>query len=240
MGISFSQIVNGSFSETQILAYIFIHFAFVVSFLYISYRVFISQNKYSIMTHTISFLGSWIEKRNPKGWKIFTLGMIITGLMFIPLFAYIFSHTLLIFEWGAYIGLIFGIVASIGLMLIGIVPDNENLEMYKGISWGKAHDTIAVISVVSFAITILWSGIMILVNNFSQKIEIHASIHLGYVITILVISVGVYYQIRWAKMCKKDHTLDSFPGEGIHSFPLWEWILFGLLLLMTYWIALAL
>ena len=43
--------------------------------------------------------------------------------------------------------------------------------------------------------------------------------------------------VTWEWKCRQDHTLSHWPGNGIHSTPLWEWILFSYLLGLLIWLS---
>ena len=160
--------------------------------------------------------------------------------MFFPIIYFIFQKLSQILEWGAYVVLIFGCIGAIGEIAIAIVPDNEDLELHHGISYGQVHDKIAITTMSSFFLTIVFSGVVLGYNDITKSIQVNESIGIGFLIAIILMVIVVGIQVKWALKCKADSTLVVFPGDGIYSFPLAEWTLFILLYVMIYWIALAL
>ena len=46
----------------------------------------------------------------------------------------------------------------------------------------------------------------------------------------LIVLVGTAKLMAWERMCRRDPTLPEWPGEGLYSTPLWEWIAFTYLI----------
>jgi hypothetical protein len=239
---SFIELIKGYFDSNELLLWIIVQASLYALFLYIAYRYHIKSNPYSIMKHTMSFLGSHLERRNPKGWFFFSIGMIIMGIMFFPLILYYHHRMLIISEWAAWLGTILQILGTIGIILVALFPDNEEEEsFYKDLQSGKLHNVFAGILFVGLGIGNLWFGGMFVYDALWGD-HIFNSVRLipPYVFFVIILAIGGFLQLKWAKICKKDTTKVIFPGEGLYSFPLLEWTLILYVFGMVYYILLTL
>lgn len=238
----FIDLITGNFQPVELRIWIIIQGSLFVLFIFLAYRFHIKNNPYSIMKHTMSFLGSHLSRRNPKGWYFFSIGMIITGSMFIPLIQYYHKRIIAISIWGAWLGTILQLLGAIGVILVALIPDNEEEESFiKGLKSGAIHNVVAGIAFLGLGIGNLWYGGLILYDAlFGNQLFDTIKLLPPYIILALIMITIIILQLKWAKICKEDNTKELFPGEGIYSFPLWEWILIFYLFAMLYYILLNL
>ena len=52
-----------------------------------------------------------------------------------------------------------------------------------------------------------------------------------------LVGVGFWQLAEWERMCRLDKSLKHWPGDGLHSTPLWEWMLFAYLVGHILWMA---
>jgi hypothetical protein len=52
-----------------------------------------------------------------------------------------------------------------------------------------------------------------------------------------ITAFGFHQLMEWERLCREDRSLRHWPGEGLHSTPLWEWIFFVLLMVQWVWMA---
>lgn len=220
------QIFSGHFELIELIVWVCLTFGLWALFLFIAYKKYPPENNYTIKTCTISFLGVWTEDRNPKGWYYFSIGMSILSVMLFPLLLYLYNRVVLISYTGAIFGLIMLIIGDVGIILIAIFPDNEGVPVIKNITYTKIHFGIAVGAFGCFGVGFLRIGWLIIWDGlFGARLYNTLLLSLPFFVLIFVISMTVITQIKWAMICKKDETKENFPGEGIYSFPLWEWAL---------------
>ncbi|MBD3353520.1 MAG: hypothetical protein GF364_18700 [Candidatus Lokiarchaeota archaeon] len=237
----FLDIISGNFEPTQLIIWIIVQFGLCILFIYIAYRFHIRDNPYSIMTHSISFLGSWIPTRNPRGWWNLSIALSILGIMFFPLHLYYHRRMALISEWAAWIGTILCFLGSIGVILVAIVPDNEGKNFFKDLKYGQVHNVVATIGFGGFGFGNLWYGLMFFYDAiWGKKLYSPGRFLPSFLILLIIVLIIAYTQLKWEKMCKTDDTKVPFPGEGIYSFPLWEWILATYLFLHIYYVLISL
>lgn len=233
-------VILGYFESNQLLIWIIVQFGFVILFIANAYRIFIKQNPYSIMTHSISFLGSWIPTRNPKGWWNLSIALIILGVLFFPLILYYHRYMALISVWAAYIGTILLIVGIIGIILVAVFPDNEGMDFFRDLSYGKVHNTVAVLGFGGFGFGNLWFGLMFIYDAaWGEHIYNPIRFLPPYIGLFILVGIIGYTQWKWEKIWRADETKKGFPGEGVYSFPLWEWILATYLFLAVYYVLLS-
>lgn len=233
-------ILLGYFDGNELLIWIFVQFGLVILFILNAYRIFIKQNPYSMMTHSISFLGSWIPTRNPKGWWNLSIALGILSIFFIPLTLYYHRNMESISVWGAYVGTILNFIGLIGIFLVAVFPDNEGMDFFKDLSYGKIHNTVAALGFGGFGFGNLWFGLLFLYDAlWGSQIYNPARFLPPFVILFILVLIIAYTQLKWEKISQKDKTKTAFPGEGIYSFPLWEWILATYMFIAVYFVLLS-
>ena len=189
-----------------------------------------AENHYSIMSCTISFLGSPDANRNPHGWRFYQVGMTSLILLLFSLVAE--RHAKL----GGRIGrVVFWSSAAISasltlILLVTWIPDSHELHWF-GIRAGDVHTPVAILAIpfmgcgiVLDGLALWWSGV---------RIRALWPFHLYG----LIVLVGAAKLTAWVRMCRQDPTLSEWPGEGLHSTPLWEWIVFTYLIGFMVWMA---
>ncbi|MHA1339989.1 MAG: DUF998 domain-containing protein [Promethearchaeota archaeon] len=237
---SFLNMFLGYFEKNELIIWILIQFSWTAIFMFIAYLFHRKQNPYSIMTHSISFLGSWIPERNPKGWWNLSIALIGQSIMFIPLNLYYYRNMAKISSWAALVGVILLFIGSFGVFLVGIVPDNEGYNFFKDLKYGQVHNVVAALGFGGYIFGNLWYGIMFIYDAiWGAKIYNLARFLPPYIILLVMVLIIAYTQWKWEQICQKDKSKEPFPGEGIYSFPLWEWIITFYLFISMYYVLLS-
>ena len=230
------QIIQGNFQANELKVFIAVQALQWIVLMFIAWRFYIKKNKYSIMSCTISFLGSNTPDRNPKGWYFSAIADIILGLMDIPLFLYLKNKYLVISDWATWIATIFLIVRAIGMIMIAFLPDpGENFK--EDTELGHIHNFVAIIAFASMALGLF---ILLLISLFGASVYSLSITIPPFLFIFILAGVGIHFQKAWANKCKGNPKLDEWPGVGIYSFPLWEWILFLTQYAAIYWLCIAL
>ena len=237
---SFIENLKGNFTRYDILDWLIIGGILGFCLLALAWMVYPEENAYSIMKDTISFLGSMDEDNNPQGWWLFSISFVIFGLMLIPVALYRHKRMKLAGN-GKFIKIIEGmsflfyIVAAIGVILIAMFPDNQGEDFYADFTTGKIHNKIALVAFGGFGLALLLEFVVLMVDSFTTK---HFKVKYWlpvYIIFLTVAGLTAYTQIKWEMICESN----CWPGDGIYSFPLWEWIVFFTLFMVLYTIALS-
>ncbi|TFG20988.1 MAG: DUF998 domain-containing protein [Promethearchaeota archaeon] len=234
----FWQIFIGNFTYTQLLIYVIVQICVFLILLGLARITYPKKNKYSIMTHTMSFLGSKEEFRNPKGWFFFSIAIIWITLADVPLNIYIFRHLLTFSPFFAWIMIISGGISTITGILVSVFTDKDTDRDLSGgdfiqdLKSGRLHNITAVITFATFIFANLTVGMAYM---FHPK-QLPVYDWLPPLLIFCVVLIGFFlFNALWQKKCKKNDTLETFPGEGIYSFPLWEWLLFTSLYIFLFW-----
>ena len=234
----FWQIFIGKFNSTQLIIYVIIQISTFLLFLGLARVTYPKENKYSVFTHTMSFLGSKETFRNPKGWYFFTIAIIWITLADIPLNLYIFYHIRTFSPIFAWIMMISAGVSTVNGILVSIFTDKDTDRDLSGgdfiqdLKSGRLHNVTAVITFATFIIANLSVGLAYVFNPTERAWFDWLP---PFLIFCIAITGFFLFNALWQKKCKQDKTLESFPGLGIYSFPLWEWLLFTSLYIFLFW-----
>ncbi len=194
-------------------------FLVAVSGMGTAWALYPAANGYSIMTCTISFLGSPDARHNPEGWRFYQAGMTAAILL------------LGILAWrrqGRKKGRPGWLVAAttaayslaLGLMLLSVwIPDSRELLWGERRS-GEIHTRVAVAAVALIIAAVVLDGITLALARSGVKTLA------PFAAFAAVAATGIASLISWKRQCEADPALRTWPGDGIHSTPMWEWILF--------------
>ena len=234
----FWQIFIGLFTSTQLIIYVIVQVCVFLTFLGLARITYPKENKYSVMTHTMSFLGSKEEFRNPKGWYFFTIAILWITIADIPLNIYIFRYLFSFSPFFAIIMIVSGGISTITGVLVSIFTDKDTDrelsggDFIKDFKSGRIHNVTAVICFATFIVANLAVGCAYLFHPLEQPVY-------NWLPPLLIFCVALtgffLFNALWQEKCKKDENLEAFPGEGIYSFPLWEWLLFLSLYVFLFW-----
>ena len=235
----FWQIFIGKFNSTQLLVYVIIQISVFVTFLVLARVTYPKENNYSIMNHTMSFLGSKEPFRNPKGWYFFSIAIMWITIADIPLNLYIFRYLLTFSPVFAWIMIMSGGISTINGVLVSIFTDVDTDRELSGgdfiqdLKSGRIHNVTAVITFSTFILANLITGLAYLFHPLQRSLYTWLP---PFLIFMIVLTGFFLFNALWQKKCKNDEKLESFPGDGIYSFPLWEWLLFFSLYIFLFWI----
>jgi len=212
-----------------------------------------TENRYSIMSHTFSFLGSFSTDRNPQWWWLFTLAMLFWSAAMFPLIAYTYRRFRHISPLGAAIGAFFFALGSAAIALVGLFPD-VSTPMLGTLSWTQVHEVVAILVAVGFILGILWHAALLAYSRFlvPHRTSLrHRRFIPPYTLWSSVLAIAAYNQISWdlqyralkAQALAEGRTIRSSWGESIntiYAFPLWENIVIYTLFAFLLWFTLAL
>ena len=116
------------------------------------------------------------------------------------------------------------------ILLVTWIPDSQERHCF-GIRAGDVHTPLAIL-----AIPFMGCGIVLdAVALWRSGVRVRAlwPIHLYG----LIVLVGTAKLMARERMCRRDPTLSEWPGDGLHSTPLWEWVVFTYLIGLMFWMA---
>ena len=119
----------------------------------------------------------------------------------------------------------------LGLIFFSIwIPDTREVRWF-GIRTGELHTRMAIIAIPFMACGIVLDGIAL--RWMGARTRTLWPFHLYGLIVVF----GGLELMAWEKMCRRNAALHHWPGDGIHSTPLWEWIVFAYLIGFMAWMA---
>ena len=187
------------------------------------------ENHFSILRCTISFLGSPDEDRNPDGWRWYQVGM--TALIVLLSDMVKRRHRNFLPTVGAGLRRATAIyLVSLFLVLCSVwIADTD--QYWHGLRVGTVHTRVAIVGIFTMMAALIVDARLLKQAGFGGRVLWPFRCY-GMVWIAGLIALGT-----WEWKCQRDPSLKHWPGEGIHSTPLWEWILFACLLAFLGWIA---
>ncbi|MHA1717486.1 MAG: hypothetical protein ACTSXP_17735, partial [Promethearchaeota archaeon] len=188
--------------------------------------IIIFPSDYSILDDTISTLGS--RKSNPSGWILFISAMIYLSLMLVPFFLAVTLELGAINKYLAFFEFSFGIIACIGLIIIGIFQEETTTI--------KIHHIGAYLALGGFFLSSIfkWINLDKYIRGFPKK---------GKARTFMLFRAGLVLFVFAAggliTQVVLDTTTNAISYSGYRDlpvigkllgFPFWEWMFFFLLI----------
>lgn len=178
-----------------------------------------AENQYSILTCTISYLGSPDPDRNPHGWRIYQLGM--TALILLMGWLLVDRHQR--FQGRRpLLGRVASLPLSFALLLLLAatwIPDSRSVQ-FLGEKATRVHTRLALVAIPFMGIGLFMDTVGRFVNGVRP-----ATLWPAFLFASLV-AFGFWKLTEWESLCRANPALHHWPGDGLHSTPLWEWITF--------------
>ncbi len=248
--------ITGGFRSVELKRYLAFLSTYFWGLIFLAWLSYPAEHKFSIMTHTFSFLGSFRPEHNPERWWIFSIAMISWGLLTMPLVLYFHRRMVAISLWGARAGSFFLLLGCVGISLVGVFPD-VGTQLIGSIRWTDVHMKAALFVGVGFIVGIGCYGVLLLMDRFylpTSKYALrfdHRKLMWPYLLWLTVFSVSAYFLIRWefvypqwkAAAVATGVDIGSSWGAALgtrYSFPLWEQMLIYTLFIFLIWFSLAL
>ncbi|QEE15946.2 hypothetical protein DSAG12_01773 [Promethearchaeum syntrophicum] len=190
------------------------------------------------MTDTISYLGDY--EKNPFGWVFFSLSFIFVSISFIPLTIYLHKRIIKISQAGAWIGTIFLAIGILGIFLTAFLPDVYGTDFFNDVSLGKIHNIVALFGIFGFILGLSVYGFLFFIDYWSifhrNRKGIYAYLSVFPIfLPFTIIGIGTLIT-----QILRVRAGGEWPGLGILSFPLWEWLLVISFFITVYGLALRL
>jgi len=178
-----------------------------------------AENHFSFLTSTMSFLGSPDARKNPDGWRYSQFG----GSAGLLLFALLQAQ-----RAGTCFGrpkALVGFTSAAFLIGLGFIFLSTWIPVSSERLWGtmtqtSIHNRLAIAGACALALGVVLDAISLFFGRGGRRWLILHAILAG------ITTTGVTLVGFWRWKCASDPTLRVFPGEGVFSLPLWEWITF--------------
>lgn len=182
------------------------------------------------MRCTVSFLGSPDDDKNPEGWRWQQAGM--TALILALSQMVWWRHRNFTPSTQGRIKIATGLYGfGFALIMVSIWITDSEVVLWGGLDSSDVHTTAALIGIFTtlFAVSADW--IILRRAGVPRKalwpFRIYGSIW----------AITIFCLISWEWKCQHNPKLHHFPGDGIHSTPMWEWILLLCLTAFMIWIS---
>lgn len=187
-----------------------------------AWALYPEENGYSILRCTISYLGSPDPDRNPSGWRIYQVGMTCLLLLSASWAGDRHRRDVRPGTWLA-ASASPAIFAALGLLLLAVwIPDSRS-GRWLGMSNSQFHTRLAI-----GAIPLMGLGLFLDAVGYLRAGGGWRRLWPFHLFGVVVFSAG-FLLWEWEEICRLDPTRKHWPGDGLHSTPLWEWIGFAYL-----------
>lgn len=190
--------------------------------------IYPAENGYVFMEKSASYLGSFDKSRNPVGWWLFSLGLLVLGA--VSTGAALFRHRQLARAvetgWALYVATGAFVLGGVIFGLLALIPDARTAHVGPW-SFNDIHDRLAAFVFFLLGLGMTFDGFLMLgdrIANGHTRID-HRVLRRPYLTFIAIGLVAGISLLTWHIQCRLDSSLKEWPGEGIYSFPMWEWIL---------------
>ncbi|HNZ49117.1 MAG TPA: DUF998 domain-containing protein [Candidatus Hydrogenedentes bacterium] len=227
----------GRFDRRSIKIYLASMSVLFWSLIFLAWLGYPTEHKYSIMTHTFSFLGSYDPQHSPVWWWLFTVALILWGMTTIPLVFYIHRHFSELSTAGAHTGAACLLTGAVCIMLVGIFPDVKT-PLTSTLRVTDVHEKVALLAAAGFILGNFTHGFLLLKDRFSgrQNLFVHRYFAVLYGIWLSILFTASYFLIKWEFVYAQMKAAAQATGQPIgsswseamntiYSFPLWENIL---------------
>jgi hypothetical membrane protein len=230
-------ILLGKMDRTTLKKYIIIQAIAVWFFILVAYLLYPPSN-FSILECTFSYLGSFDPDRNVHGWYFFSIALFLMGIFFIPIELYRSRRVTPIESLSGKLITLIYLIGCIGVILVGVFPDT-GVDFFQDVGNRKMHNLVSLLGFGGFLLGVLWESLLMGKDRYphwlfskgkgGRKLLDHSKLQYPYIFFyILAILVGIFvggWEIVYPIMRAQDPYLSHWPGVGIFSFPLWEWML---------------
>ena len=224
----------GRFEKKELRTFLLVQLSVIWLLILIAYLLY-PPSEYSIMRHTFSYLGSQDAHNNPEGWYWFSIALIAMGILMIPLILYRHRRLSKIDPNMARFNTLLLIIGAIGIFLLAFFPD-DGRDFMEDLSYGRIHNQLAVVAFAGLGLGNIFDSFIFLKDRWPKwplggggtKILNHKKLQIPVIGLFIVVFCTAFFLIRWEIIYPEIHAqnpeIGSWPGEGIYSFPLWEWI----------------
>ncbi|CAL6002418.1 Conserved_hypothetical protein [Hexamita inflata] len=130
----------------------------------------ILSTKFNIMIDTFSTLGSWASWRNPKGWFMFSIGLIVSLFVVLPLIPYQHCRIKYVNKVLSYLVTVSLYLGCLCFLMVAFFPTVRTSISGGKIKFSNVHGISALSGGALFIIGYLMLFIMVLIDKCNKKI----------------------------------------------------------------------
>ena len=247
---------RGDFSPAGLRRYLCFQALVFWGLIFLAWWTYPGEHRFSIRTHTFSFLGSPNPEHQPRFWWIFSLAQVFWGVSQVPVVGHLRRRFSELSRWGARLGAGCLLAGCTGLVLVGLLPDART-EWVAGLRYTEVHTQAALMIAAGFGSGLLIYGLVLLKGLVAQKppeplagpFPVRRAVG-PFAFWYAVSGTCLFMTLRWdwvyagmkAEAVAAGHAIGSSWAEGLktwHAFPLWENLAIYALYIALGWLALA-
>ncbi len=219
-----------------------------MAFFFVAWLFYPPENRFSILTHTFSFLGSFESRHNPRGFVFFSVGLLWLSLLFVPPILYRHQRLAAIWRGPARAATVCFLIGCAGLVGVALVPDARQ-DFLQDLSYGQVHNKAALLAYLGFLAAMTLDALVYARDRWfprpgpGPRLR-HRIAGPCFVSLAAVVGSALYFLSAWETRYPALHALNPqikhWPGVGLYSFPLWEWIVLVSFLAALYVLLLSL
>jgi len=251
----FPRLAEGHFHPRTLRYYLGVKASLFWGLLFLGWCLFPEENAFSIHTHTISYLGSFEEDRNPQGWWLFCIAMTTFGLAALPIVQYIHVRVAPVAPESALWARSFLVTGCAGIVMVGLAPDAQDPAI-GFLRWTDLHYMGAATLLLGFLVGIPWTALLVRRSARDPRYSPETRrafdrARWPHALFLAVTAIALFFLIRWnfvygdlrARADAAGIEIGSAWREAMntpYSFPLWDNVFVHTLFLYFLWTALAL
>lgn len=248
-------LVRGQFEPASLRIYLAAQALLFWGVIFICWRLFPKENAFSILTHTFSYLGSFELDRNPPGWWLFCIAMVLWGLSSVPVVRYVVRQVAVASGQPLRGPARLLLTGCIGIVVVGLFPDARG-PVLGPIRWTDLHYLGALFVVIGFVFGVPWLAVHLFraarsletpepARTACRRARLPQLLFIGETTVALTFLIRWEF-IYWGRRVEAEAagvTIGSSWSEAMntpYSFPLWDNLFVYTLFVYLVWTALAL
>jgi len=249
---SVERLMCGKFAAGELRHYVAVKTVVFWGLIFLVWLLYPEENHHSIMTHTLSFLGSYEAFHNPQWWWLFSLALCFWGAAMIPLVRYAEKRLALISPCGARFGALLMYIGATGIIGVGLFPEGQATIM-GNITTSHGHRAACLLLEIGVGGGIFWHGALLLrgactggPSGFRYHRFIAPHVFLG-LILVPIFWLLASRQFVFPPLTAEETVSVHTPGSewynalnSVRSFPFWENLLITAVFVFLCWFALLL
>ena len=158
--------------------------------------------------------------------------MLYWSLLFVPLLAYRHRRLAAVWRGPARAATAFFLAGCAGLVGVALFPDVRQ-DFLQDLSYGQIHNKAALVTYLGFLAGMTCEALVYAKDRFSTRAGMgprlrHRIAAPVFVSLATVVGSAFFFlsawEVRYPELRARNPQLRHWPGVGIYSFPLWEWI----------------
>ncbi|CAL6063514.1 Conserved_hypothetical protein [Hexamita inflata] len=194
------------------------------------------------MIDTFSTLGSWASWRNPKGWFMFSIGLIVSLFVVLPLIPYQHCRIKYVNMALSYLVTVSLYLGCLCFLMVAFFPTVRTSISGGKIKFSNVHGISALSGGALFIIGYLVLFIMVLIDKCKKKIVFGPAFTASMIVLVVFFIIALIANVTWIIIYPQRYRNDPSIGDdrndasafSFYSFSMWENL--GIYLIFTFFL----